>query len=154
MPGINLPGPVDEWVGITTFITLLKTGLWRTTSENLGRMGRGVRDSVHALGFEAFSDFWVPYRLVVGLQIRLFVETVLFTMGSPWSDLVSGFKPVFWNRLRYRKDKIGRYTPEFARVSRGNLGSRAKRLVGRGRRPRGPQRGSTLRGKRKRRGEI
>ena len=63
----------------------------------LTAMGRSVRDAVRRLGIENFERFWIPGRLLVSLQIRLFVETVLFSMGKPWSELVSGFKPLRMN---------------------------------------------------------
>ena len=45
-------------------------------------------------GFKSFGSYWVARRLTVSLQVRLFVEAVMFSMGKPWSELVSGFKPL------------------------------------------------------------
>ena len=46
------------------------------------------------IGYEMFSHWWVTERLAVGLQLRLWVESVLFSMNKPWSTLVSGFRPL------------------------------------------------------------
>ena len=46
------------------------------------------------LGITKFRAWWVPKRLTVTLPLRLYVEAVLFSMGVPWSELVSGFKPL------------------------------------------------------------
>ncbi len=47
-----------------------------------------------ARGYPLFSRWWVAARLGVSLQTRLWVESVLFSMNKPWSDLVSGFRPL------------------------------------------------------------
>ena len=62
----------------------------RTSKERATRFARATA----RLGFKRFEAWWVPERLSVGLQLRLWVESVLFSMNKPWSDLVSGFKPL------------------------------------------------------------
>ena len=54
------------------------------------RLARAVR----RVGYGRFREFWILERLEVALQLRLWVETVLFSMDKPFSDLVSGFKPL------------------------------------------------------------
>lgn len=53
-----------------------------------------IRSAALMLNYQRFKRFWILYRLSVNLQVRLFVEAVMFSMGKPWSDLVSGFKPL------------------------------------------------------------
>ena len=55
-----------------------------------GRISRAARNA----GIKKFSRYWIGRRLSVSLQVRLFVEAVLFSMDKPWSDLVSGFRPL------------------------------------------------------------
>ncbi len=62
----------------------------RTAKERATRFARAAA----RLGYRRFANWWVPERLAVGLQLRLWVESVLFSMNKPWSDLVSGFKPL------------------------------------------------------------
>ena len=54
------------------------------------RLARAVR----FIGYHRFREFWILERLEVSLQLRLWVETVLFSMDKPFSNLVSGFKPL------------------------------------------------------------
>ena len=61
-----------------------------TAKARMTRMAKAIK----ALGEKRFRAFWIPQRLAVDLQMRLYVETVLFSMGKPWSELVSGFKPL------------------------------------------------------------
>ena len=72
--------------------------------EHAGAIGVASRQSksratrlaraISSLGVQRFSEWWIPHRLAVNLQLRLWVESVLFSMNKPWSDLVSGFKPL------------------------------------------------------------
>ncbi len=55
---------------------------------------RRLASAVRNLGYSRFRAFWILERLEVSLQLRLWVETVLFSMDKPYSDLVSGFKPL------------------------------------------------------------
>ena len=92
---VNLPGPLDEAAGIAVLVSVLESREATAFAINYtARIGRGVRDAVRAVGYERFARLWIPWRLMVSLQVRLFVETVLFSMGKPWSELVSGFKPL------------------------------------------------------------
>ena len=92
---VNFPGPFDEVVGLAGLVTVLESReAYNFAVNGLSRLGRGVRDAALKIGYRRFERLWVPYRLMVGLQVRLFVETVLFSMDKPWSDLVSGFKPL------------------------------------------------------------
>lgn len=63
------------------------------TRQSKARATRFAR-AVYSLGFNRFRNWWVPARLGVSLQIRLWVESVIFSMGTPWSELVSGFAPL------------------------------------------------------------
>ena len=97
---VNLPGPVDEIIGLAALQTLIDSpGLVRGVTSYLGSVGGSLSAGMKRIGYERFARFWIPYRLLVSLQLRLFVETVAFSMGKPWSNLVSGFKPL---RMRLR----------------------------------------------------
>ncbi len=63
------------------------------TRQNKSRATR-IASALHRLGYGKFRSYWIIARLQVDLQMRLYVETILFSMGTPWSDLVSGFKPL------------------------------------------------------------
>lgn len=104
---IDIPGPLDELLEIAVFVYVLRAkGLVSLGSDLLRGLGGGVRAALDDLGYDRFRQFWVPGRLIVSLQLRLFVESVLFSMGKPWSDLVSGFKPLRWE-LGPRDDVTG-----------------------------------------------
>lgn len=90
-------GPLDEIVEISVLAQVLRSReIVDGASDLISYLGRAIRDGIVDLGYQRFSRFWIPMRLTVGLQLRLFVETVLFSMGKPWSELVSGFKPLRW----------------------------------------------------------
>ena len=63
-------------------------------SDQNRRRARALANALRNLGVRRFRAYWILGRLQVDLQMRLWVETVLFSMGKPWSDLVSGFKPL------------------------------------------------------------
>lgn len=63
------------------------------TAQSKSRATRLAR-AISGRGIAVFGRYWVAHRLAVSLQLRLWVESVLFSMGKPWSDLVSGFKPL------------------------------------------------------------
>lgn len=63
------------------------------TKTNKERATR-IAHALYRLGYREFRNYWIIQRLQVGLQMRLYVETILFSMGTPWSVLVSGFKPL------------------------------------------------------------
>ncbi len=69
-------------------------GRIRTFNDQASRRARKLADAMSQRGFAKVSRFWKTRRLTVNLQLRLYVEAVLFSMGKPWSDLVSGFKPL------------------------------------------------------------
>ncbi len=95
---VNFPGPIDEQVGLAVLVTALESREAYVASVNYtAQLGRGVRDACLKLGIRRFKRLWIPWRLMVSLQVRLFVETVLFSMDEPWSELVSGFKPLRMN---------------------------------------------------------
>lgn len=95
---VNFPGPIDEQVGLAALVAVLENRTAYVASVNYtATLARGVRDAAKRLGYERFSRLWIPWRLLISLQVRLFVETVMFSMGKPWSDLVSGFKPLRMN---------------------------------------------------------
>ena len=95
---VNLPGPIDEMVGLAALVTALENREIYNASVNFtANLARGIRDAALQLGYRRFKRLWIPWRLFVSLQVRLFVETVLFSMDQPWSELVSGFKPLRMN---------------------------------------------------------
>lgn len=95
---VNIPGPWDEQAALAIFVTALENDTAYTAMVNYtSSLGRGVRNAARAIGYDRFERLWIPWRLMVSLQVRLFVETVLFSMGKPWSELVSGFKPLRMN---------------------------------------------------------
>lgn len=92
---VNFPGPWDEIIGVAALVTVLESrDAWAAGVNQVTRMGVALRRAIMGRGIEGFSRLWIPARLLVSLQLRLFVETVLFSMGKPWSELVSGFKPL------------------------------------------------------------
>ena len=95
---VNIPGPWDEQAALAILVSALSSREAYNAAVNYtSSLGRGVRDVCRSIGYERFERFWIPWRLMVSLQVRLFVETVLFSMGKPWSELVSGFKPLRMN---------------------------------------------------------
>ena len=66
---------------------------------------RALRDTVRAwVGSYSsptkFQAEWKYMRLGVPLQFRLLVEQILWDMGLPWRNLVTGFNPVKHNPSR------------------------------------------------------
>ena len=92
---VNLPGPVDEVIGIAVMQTFLENPdlVFQGTKILVNSM-TDMSLAIRRIGHSRFEMFWIPYRLLIGLQMRLWIETILFSMGKPWSDLVSGFKPL------------------------------------------------------------
>ena len=66
----------------------------RTYNAAARARARSLAEAMSRSGYPKISEFWKTRRLTVNLQLRLYVEAVLFSMGQPWSDLVSGFKPL------------------------------------------------------------
>lgn len=66
----------------------------RVFNDAASQRARRLADSISKRGWPKFAQYWKVRRLSVTLQLRLYVEAVLFSMGKPWSDLVSGFKPL------------------------------------------------------------
>lgn len=66
--------------------------------ETLGRWiyeyAQGELDGNAKKNFTTFATMWKRYRLCIGLQTRLMAEQVLYDLGQPWRNLVSGFKPI------------------------------------------------------------
>ncbi len=60
----------------------------------LTRLSGDLATAVHGYGARRFRKLWVRARLLVGLQSRLFIEQVLWELGGPFRDLVTGFRPV------------------------------------------------------------
>ncbi len=55
------------------------------------------------IGFAAFVYRWRILRQMVDLQSRLLIEQVLYEMGPPWSDLITGFKPIDMKGLKVKE---------------------------------------------------
>ncbi len=70
------------------------TGRLITFNQQARKRARKLADAMSKSGHRRVAEFWKTRRLTVSLQLRLYVEAVLFSMGKPWSDLVSGFKPL------------------------------------------------------------
>ena len=95
---VNFPGPIDEQIGLAALVVVLESCEAYVASVNYtATLARGIRDAAEKVGYRRFARLWIPWRLLVSLQVRLFVETVMFSMGKPWSELVSGFKPLRMN---------------------------------------------------------
>ena len=69
-------------------------GRIRTFNNQASRRARKLADAMSKRGYTKVARFWKTRRLTVNLQLRLYVEAVLFSMGKPWNGLVSGFKPL------------------------------------------------------------
>lgn len=78
-------------------------GRIRTFNDQARQRARSLAESMSRRGYTKVAEFWKTRRLTVNLQLRLYVEAVLFSMGKPWSDLVSGFKPLRVNLGGWRK---------------------------------------------------
>ena len=46
------------------------------------------------LGIKRFTAWWTTRRLAVGLQLRLYVEAIAFSIGGEFAEVVTGFKPL------------------------------------------------------------
>ncbi len=83
--------------GLDIELLTLEIENWRAVSvfaKNSKARATRIAKAASRRGIRKFREYWVPRRLSVSLPVRLYVEAVLFSMGSPWSDLVSGFKPL------------------------------------------------------------
>ena len=53
--------------------------------------GDNVKAVLKKIGFRRWEHFWHYGRQLIPLQHRLLIEQVYSDLGSPWSDLVTGF---------------------------------------------------------------
>lgn len=57
-----------------------------------------IKVKTHHLGeqymYEQVRQNWAYVRTVISLQLRIVIEQIFWDMGKPWSQLVTGFKPV------------------------------------------------------------
>jgi hypothetical protein len=52
------------------------------------------RETAKGTAFNKFKADWNVARLVIGLQSRLMAEQILWELGPPWRNLVTGFRPI------------------------------------------------------------
>ena len=83
--------------------------------ETLVARGRADRlaKAMHRLGVKKFTNWWTSKRLLVGLQLRLYVESVAFSIGGEYAEVVTGFKP-----LRVPLSAANRLTPPLPKSKR------------------------------------
>ena len=62
----------------------------RVARERADRLAKAM----HRLGVVRFTNWWTAKRLVVSLQLRLYVEAVAFSIGGSFAEVVTGFKPL------------------------------------------------------------
>lgn len=87
----------DVFKAVDYEFLLLEIESWRGVkvyNQTARARARRMADAISKRGYPKFSEYWKTKRLGVSLQMRLYTEAILFSMGKPWSDLVSGFKPL------------------------------------------------------------
>ena len=86
------------------------------TKVSRGRADR-LAKAIHTVGLPKFTAWWTTRRLAVSLQLRLYVESILFSIGGGYAELVSGFKP-----LRVPLSGYNRLTPPIPKSKRHREG--------------------------------
>lgn len=145
---LSLGGAKDATAAVAeaaAVTTLLRTSLLDVPMSSYMRL---LRANIKAAGFENFASRWFVARQFIGLRARLVVEVVLWNMGTPFSDLVTGFRPGRGNifaraapRQARPDEPRQRGTRGVERTARGHGSERANKRHTTG--PRGTERTST-----------
>lgn len=93
--GDNLRSLLVDWNAVHELGTLSVRDAIDTLNHIAGRLVRVLFPSgMDVRDLEVFARDWRFARTLLPLQFRLLVEQILWDAGPPWSDLVSGFKPL------------------------------------------------------------
>ncbi len=84
-PGVKSDDPVADF---RRLLSDVQPSVFRSMAAVARNWIHSYNDASH------FQREWKWIRLWVPLQVRLFVEQVLWDMGGPWRKLVTGFRPI------------------------------------------------------------
>lgn len=86
----NIPlvvGKFRAWMDLT------RRGIDAST-DSLAGLAQETSKTLRSIGFKKWATYWHIGRQLIPLQHRLLMEQIYSDMGTPWSDLITGFGPL------------------------------------------------------------